>query len=210
MTLFQEIASSVEKLEGEKAETLVKKALEDGADPHEVLQNGIVKGLRGVGEKFEKGDYFLLELQEGGDLAGVLIPLVMEKMDATQSETKANVVLATVKGDLHDIGKNLVSLQLSLNGYKVHDMGINVPTMEIINKAKEVDANVIALSSLLLVTMHYQAELIRYLVEMGLRERFKVIIGGGPTTLEFADQIGADGWAPDAVQAVSVVDNLVL
>jgi len=81
--------------------------------------------------------------------------------------------------------------------------------MEIINKAKEFDAKVIALSSLLLVTMPYQAELIRYLVEMGLRERFKIIIGGGPTTQDFADQIGADGWAPDAVQAVSVVDNLV-
>jgi len=209
MNLFQEIAGSVERLEEEKAEALVKKALEDGADPHEVLQNGIVKGLRAVGEKFEKGDYFLLELQEGGDLAGLLIPLVMKKMDATQSETKANVVLATVKGDLHDIGKNLVSLQLSLNGYKVHDLGINVSTMEIINKAKEANAQVIALSSLLLVTMPYQAELIRYLVEMGLRERFKVIIGGGPTTQEFADQIGADGWAPDAVKAVGVLDSLV-
>jgi len=209
MTLFQEIANAVERLEEEKAEALVKKALNEGEDPQQVLQNGIVKGLRAVGEKFEKGDYFLLELQEGGDLAGLLIPLVMEKIDTTQSQTKANVVLATVKGDLHDIGKNLVSLQLSLNGYKVHDLGINVPTMEIINKAKEFDAKVIALSSLLLVTMPYQAELIRYLVEMGLRERFKIIIGGGPTTQDFADQIGADGWAPDAVQAVSVVDNLV-
>jgi len=207
--MLQEIANSVERLEGEKAGTLVKQALSEGADPHEVLQDGIVKGLRAVGEKFEKGDYFLLELQEGGDLAGLLIPLVMEKIDATQSEAKANVVLATVKGDLHDIGKNLVSLQLSLNGYKVHDLGINVSTMEIINKAKEFNAEVIALSSLLLVTMPYQAELIRYLVEMGLREKFKVIIGGGPTTQEFADQIGADGWAPDAIQAVGVLDNLV-
>lgn len=206
---IQEIAEAVEKLEEDKAVALVTDALNEGTDPQEVLQEGIVKGLRAVGDKFEKGDYFLLELQEGGDLADKLIPLVMEKMDSEQTQTKATVVLATVKGDLHDIGKNLVSLQLSLNGYKVHDLGINVPTMDIINKAKEVNADVIGLSSLLMVTMPYQAEVMRYLGEMGLRDKFKVIIGGGPTTQEFADQIGADGWAPDAVQAVGVVDKML-
>jgi len=206
---IKEIADAVEKLEEEKAVALVTDALNEGAAPQEVLQEGVVKGLRAVGDKFEKGEYFLLELQEGGDLAGLLIPLVMEKMSADQIETKATVVIATVKGDLHDIGKNLVSLQLSLNGYKVTDLGINVPTMDIINKAKEANAEVIALSSLLMVTMPYQAEVIRYLTEMGLRDKFKVIIGGGPTTREFAEQIGADGWAPDAVQAVGVVDNML-
>lgn len=206
---IQEIAEAVEKLEEDKAVALVTDALNEGVDPQEILQEGIVKGLRVVGDKFEKGEYFLLELQEGGDMADRLIPLVMEKMSADQIETKATVVIATVKGDLHDIGKNLVSLQLSLNGYKVNDLGINVPTMDIINKAKEANAEVIALSSLLMVTMPYQAEVIRYLSEMGLRDKFKVIIGGGPTTREFAEQIGADGWAPNAVQAVGVVDNIL-
>jgi methylmalonyl-CoA mutase cobalamin-binding domain/chain len=206
---IKEIAEAVEKLEEDKAVALVNKALNEGTDPQDILQEGIVKGLRVVGDKFEKGEYFLLELQEGGDLAGQLIPLVMEKMGSDQIEPKATVVIATVKGDLHDIGKNLVSLQLSLNGYKVNDLGINVPTMDIINKAKEANAEVIALSSLLMVTMPYQAEVIRYLTEMGLRDQFKVIIGGGPTTGEFAEQIGADGWAPDAVQAVGVVDNML-
>ncbi len=204
-----EIADAVEKLEEDKAVALVVDALNKGADPQEILQEGIVKGLRAVGDKFEKGEYFLLELQEGGDLADKLIPVVMEKMSSDQIETKGTVVIATVKGDLHDIGKNLVSLQLSLNGYKVNDLGINVPTMDIINKAKEADADVIALSSLLMVTMPYQAEVIRYLTEMGLRDNFKVIIGGGPTTREFAEQIGADGWAPGAVKAVGVVDNML-
>ena len=205
----QEIAEAVEKLEEDKAVARVVDALNKGVDPQEILQEGIVKGLRVVGDKFEKGEYFLLELQEGGDLADRLIPLVMARMNTDQIKTKATVVIATVKGDLHDIGKNLVSLQLSLNGYKVNDLGINVPTMDIINKAKEVDAEVIALSSLLMVTMPYQAEVIRYLSEMGLRDKFKVIIGGGPTTREFAEQIGADGWAPNAVQAVGVVDNIL-
>ncbi len=206
---IQEIAEAVEKLEEDKAVALVTDALNEGVDPQEILQEGIVKGLRVVGDKFEKGEYFLLELQEGGDMADRLIPLAMEKMSAAQIKTKATVVIATVKGDLHDIGKNLVSLQLSLNGYKVNDLGINVPTMDIINKAKEANAEVIALSSLLMVTMPYQAEVIRYLSEMGLRDKFKVIIGGGPTTREFAEQIGADGWAPNAVQAVGVVDNIL-
>jgi methylmalonyl-CoA mutase cobalamin-binding domain/chain len=206
---IKEIADAVEKLEEDKAISLVTDELNKGAEPQEVLQEGIVKGLRAVGDKFEKGDYFLLELQEGGDLADKLIPMVMEKMSSEQAQAKATVVIATVKGDLHDIGKNLVSLQLSLNGYKVNDLGINVPTMDIINKAKEVNAEVIALSSLLMVTMPYQAEVIRYLSEMGLRDKFKIIIGGGPTTQEFAEQIGADGWAPDAVRAVGVVDNML-
>ena len=206
---IQEIADAVEKLEEDKAVALVTDALNEGVNPQEILQEGIVKGLREVGAKFEKGEYFLLELQEGGDLADKLIPVVMEKMSPNQIKAKATVVIATVKGDLHDIGKNLVSLQLSLNGYKVNDLGINVPTMDIINKAKEANAEVIALSSLLMVTMSYQAEVIRYLTEMGLRDQFKVIIGGGPTTREFAEQIGADGWAPDAVQAVDVVDNML-
>ncbi len=206
---IKEIADAVEKLEEDKAISLVEDELNRGTEPQEVLQEGVVKGLRAVGDKFEKGDYFLLELQEGGDLADKLIPMVMEKMSSEQAQAKATVVIATVKGDLHDIGKNLVSLQLSLNGYKVNDLGINVPTMDIINKAKEVNAEVIALSSLLMVTMPYQAEVIRYLSEMGLRDKFKIIIGGGPTTQEFAEQIGADGWAPNAVQAVGVVDNIL-
>ena len=205
---IQEIAEAVERLEEDKAVSLVKDELDKGTNPQDVLQEGIVKGLKAVGDKFEKGDYFLLELQEGGDLADKLIPLVMGKMSSEQVKTKATVIMATVKGDLHDIGKNLVSLQLSLNGYKVHDLGINVSTMDIINKAKEANADVIGLSSLLVVTMPYQAEVIRYLMEMGLRDRFKVIIGGGPTTREFAAQIGADGWAPDAVQAVGVLNNM--
>ena len=206
---IQEIAEAVEKLEEDKALDLVNNALDAGADPMEVLQDGIIKGLKAIGDKFEKGEYFLLELQEGGDLAEKLIPMVKEKMRSDQASTKAVVVMATVKGDLHDIGKNLVSLQLSLNGYKVHDLGINVPTMDIINKAKELNAQVIGLSSLLLVTMPYQAEVIRYLSEMGLRDKYKVVIGGGPTTKEFADQIGADGWAPDAVKAVGVIDSIL-
>jgi len=114
-----------------------------------------------------------------------------------------------VKGDLHDIGKNLVIMQLSLNGYKVHDMGMDNPAMNIINKAKEVEADVIGLSALLLSTIPAQGEVIQNLKELGLREKYIVVVGGGATTQKWATQIGADGWGVDAVQAVAVIDQLV-
>ena len=206
---IQDIADAIEKLEGARAEALVKEALEEGANPWQVLQEGIIKGIKAVGDKFGKGEYFLLELQEGADLAERLVPLVKPRLSSEQVKPKGTIVMATVKGDLHDIGKNLVIMQLSLNGYQVHDMGMDNPAMNIINKAKEVKADVIGLSALLLSTLPCQAEVIKTLKDLGLRDKFRVIIGGGVTTQAWADEIGADGWGADAVQAVAVVDKLL-
>jgi methylmalonyl-CoA mutase cobalamin-binding domain/chain len=206
---IQDIADAIEKLEGARAEELVREALKAGANPWQVLQEGIVKGIKAVGDKFGKGEYFLLELQEGADLAQRLVPLVKPQLSSEQAKPKGIVVMATVKGDLHDIGKNLVIMQLSLNGYQVHDMGMDNPAMNIINKAKEVKADVIGLSALLLSTLPCQAEVIRTLKDLGLRDKYRVVIGGGVTTQAWADEIGADGWGADAVQAVEVVDRLL-
>lgn len=206
---IQDIAEAIEKLEGARAEELVREALKEGANPWQVLQEGIVKGIKAVGDKFGKGEYFLLELQEGADLAERLVPLVKPRLSSEQVKPKGTIIMATVKGDLHDIGKNLVIMQLSLNGYQVHDMGMDNPAMNIINKAKEVKADVIGLSALLLSTLPCQAEVIKTLKDLGLRDRFRVIIGGGVTTKAWADEIGADGWGADAVQAVAVVDKLL-
>ena len=206
---IQDIADAIEKLDGARAEELVREALKEGANPWQVLQEGIVKGIKAVGDKFGKGEYFLLELQEGADLAERLVPLVKPQLSSEQVKPKGIVVMATVKGDLHDIGKNLVIMQLSLNGYQVHDMGMDNPAMSIINKAKEVKADVIGLSALLLSTLPFQAEVIRTLKDLGLRDKYRVVIGGGVTTQAWADEIGADGWGADAVQAVVVVDKLL-
>jgi methylmalonyl-CoA mutase cobalamin-binding domain/chain len=206
---IQEIAEAIERLDGARAEELVREALKEGANPWQVLQEGIVKGIKAVGDKFGKGEYFLLELQEGADLAERLVPLVKPQLSSEQVKPKGIVVMATVKGDLHDIGKNLVIMQLSLNGYQVHDMGMDNPAMSIINKAKEVKADVIGLSALLLSTLPFQAEVIRTLKDLGLRDKYRVVIGGGVTTQAWADEIGADGWGADAVQAVVVVDKLL-
>ena len=206
---IQEIAEAIERLDGARAEELVREALKEGANPWQVLQEGIVKGIKAVGDKFGKGEYFLLELQEGADLAERLVPLVKPHLSSEQVKPRGIVVMATVKGDLHDIGKNLVIMQLSLNGYQVHDMGMDNPAMSIINKAKEVKADVIGLSALLLSTLPCQAEVVRTLKDLGLRDKYRVVIGGGVTTQAWADEIGADGWGADAVQAVVVVDKLL-
>ena len=204
-----EIAAAIEQLEDAKAEELVKEALNEGADPWDIMQEGIVKGIRAVGDRFAKGEYFLLELTYGAELAEKLVSLVKPKLTTEQSKPRGTVIMATVKGDLHDIGKNLVIMQLSLNGYKVHDMGMDNPSMNIINKAKEVEADVIGLSALLLSTIPAQEEVIQNLKELGLREKYLVVIGGGATTQKWSTQIGADGWGADAVQAVAVIDRLM-
>ncbi len=210
MGVVEEIYNAVESLDEEKAEKLVRDALEKKVNPVDIINEGVVKAIKSVGDKFEKQEYFLLELQRGADLAEKLINIVAPHMPKEEIKIKGKIVIATVKGDLHDIGKNLVTLQLSLAGYDVVDMGIDQSTMAIINKAEEVKANIIGLSSLMLTSMPNQAELIKYLLDLGLREKYMVIIGGGPTTKQWADQIGADGWGANAVEAVKVVDELIL
>jgi methanogenic corrinoid protein MtbC1 len=209
MELTDKIRESVMDMEEDRAQALVKEAIEKGVNTLDILNRGIVAGLEGVGEKFERGEYFLLELQLAGELAQNLISLVKPHLTAEEAQAKGTVVMATVKGDLHNIGKNMVTLQLSLSGYQVHDMGIDQATMDIIDRAQQVNADVIGLSALLQTTMPNQAEVIQYLKELELRERFKVIVGGGNTNQLYADLIGADGWAENAVQAVQVVNSLL-
>ena len=119
------------------------------------------------------------------------------------------VVIGTVKGDIHDIGKNIVAFLLEVNGFDVYDVGKEVSPMEFIERAEAVDAEIIALSSLMSTTMAYQAETIRYLEELGQREKYKVLVGGGPTSESWAEEIGADGWAKDAHGAVELVKELL-
>ena len=209
MELIDSIRQAVEALEEDRAEALVKEANEKGLEPLAIVQDGIVAGISAVGKKFEQGQYFVLELEQGGELAQRLVALVEPRLSPGETASKGTIVMATVKGDLHDIGKSLVSLMLSLAGYDVRDMGVDQATMSIISEAQRAQADIIGLSSLMLVSMPVQMELIRYLNDMGIREKFKVIVGGGPTNQGWADHIGADGWAPDAVEAVELVSKLM-
>jgi methanogenic corrinoid protein MtbC1 len=208
MELLDDVRDAIVVVDQDRAVGLVNEANEKGVDPNAILQEGIVAGMSILGEKFAKGEYFLLELSDGSKLATRLIDMVRPRLTAGVAPTKGTIVMTTVNGDLHEIGKTLVSLMLTAAGYEVHDLGCDQPTMTVIDRAKGVNADMIGLSSLMLTTMPSQMEVIRYLRDMRLRDNFKVIIGGGPTSLGWADHIGADGWAPDAIEVVKVVNRL--
>ncbi|MEL7563691.1 MAG: corrinoid protein [Dehalobacterium sp.] len=205
--MLEKITDAIRELEKDKAIGLIKKALDSGIAPLDIINKGVIVGIKQVGDLFEKEEYFLPELMMVGDLAKEIMNY-MEPFLPPKTEGNKKVVVASVEGDLHDLGKNLVVLMMQTGGYEVLDLGIDVPLQTIINKATEFGATVIGLSALMVTTMPNQRALINQLKDAGLRDKFKVIVGGAPTTQEWADQIGADGWALDAAQSVKLLDKL--
>ena len=187
----------------------VTAALGGGEDPLGLLQEGVIKGLERIGEQFEAGEYFLGELILGGEIAEKCIALIDPHLPKGRGAPRGVVVIGAVQGDMHDLGYALVAKRLELAGFEVHSMGVDVAPMTFIDKAREVDADVIGLSSFLVTTIPGCSEVLDYLRDMGLRERFKVIVGGGATTEETADELGADGWAENAVAAAALCEGLV-
>lgn len=204
----EEITKAVEELDESKAEALVMEALVRGFDPDRVLQ-AVVAGLKALGRRFERKEYFVLELMEGGEIGRKLVDVITPYLPPREGVQPARVVIGSVKNDIHDIGKSLVTTQLRISGFEVYDLGVNVASMVFIDKAREVGADIIALSAFTTMTMVSFKEVLDYLRDMGLRGRYKVIIGGGTTSMAFAKQIGADGWAPDAVEAVTLCESMV-
>jgi corrinoid protein of di/trimethylamine methyltransferase len=192
------------------------KALEAGLDPQYILSQGLMAGANIVGERFETGELFLPELMLTGRALKSAMTLLEPALQAKYSDDPNSnidtgvVVIATVQTDIHDIGKNIVSSMLMAAGFQVQDMGVDVPIKSIIDKAQEVNANIIASSALLTTSMPVIRDLIRLLDAMGERDRFKVMVGGASITPEFAKQIGADGTAPNAIQAIQVAKRLVI
>jgi len=197
------------KLESDKTVSMVKEALEAGLDPVAVLQEGIVAGLQEVGRKFGAGDYFLAELMMAGKLGESCIEIITPHLPEQTGTKKGVVVIGAVEGDLHDIGYSLVANQLQLAGFEVHKLGVNIPSMTFVDKAKELNADIIGLSAFLVTTIPNCGEVVNYLKDMGLRDKFKVIIGGAETNKEKAEALGCDGQADDAVEAVSVCEKLM-
>ena len=202
------IADALERLDDTTVD-LVRDALAGGGDPLAVIQQGIVVGIRRCGEKLAEYEYGVPELMVAGEIARDCIEVVRPHLDTAGTASKATVVVASVQGDVHELGKNLVALLLELEGYRVVDLGVDVPPMTIIDKAMEVGAALIGLSSLMVTTMPAQQELITYPRDTGLRDRFRVVVGGAPVSQEWADSIDADGWAPDALSAVRLVERLL-
>ena len=186
-----------------------KQVIEKGIDPVEAIEKGLSKGAIAVGEKFDKMEIFLTGLMMAADAMkagmGVLLPHVSKE----KIVKKGTVVSGTVKGDIHDIGKNILVALLRANGFDVYDLGVDVSTSKFIEEAEKVKADIITLSALMSSTIGGQEDVIDYLKETGKREKFIVMVGGGPTTREWVEEIGADGWAETATEAIKLASELI-
>ena len=197
---------------GDKAAAvaLAADAVRSGADLLEVIEKGYVPGLQKVGELWEQGDYFLPELISSAEAMKAAMAVLEPELDRKKIEarTGGKVVIGTVEGDIHDIGKNLVASMLQAGGFEVFDLGADVKLERFVEKAEAVGAQIICLSALLTTTMTNQKRLIGLLRDRGLRDKYKVLVGGAPASLKWADEIGADGYAENAVAAVKLVRTI--
>jgi 5-methyltetrahydrofolate--homocysteine methyltransferase len=209
MAYLEDITKAV--YDGDEAKTaeLVQKAVNDGKNPQEILDKGLVQGLRDCGASFEKGQKFIPEMLMSSECMKVAMkiikPLLVGKAD---TEGSGRVILATVEGDVHDIGVELVATMLETAGFKVKFMGADVPTSDIIAAVKAEKPQILGLSALLSNTMDVMPVVLSALKKEGLRDSVKVMIGGAPVKQDFCDEIGADGWAYDASSAVPKAKQL--
>ena len=210
-----EIVKNPGKVSKENIEKKIELVIEKGINPIDVLNNGLLKGLREIGDQFGRGDAFLPELMGAANIVEkamkILKPQILKlKLEKGLSMKRSGViVIGTVQGDIHDLGKNIVATMLKTYGFEVYDIGVNVPVDTFIAKALHFNANIIGTSALLTTTLYEQKKLIETLREKGLKGRFKVVVGGAPVTEDWAKNIGADGFAENAFEAVKVVSELI-
>lgn len=208
--LFKKLAQAVIDGEPEDAEALAQQAVEQGVDPLACINQGLMVGIQKVGELFSSGEYFLPELIIGADaMKQALDVLEPTLMGDQKREVVGKVVIGTVKGDLHEIGKTLVATMLTANGFKVTDIGVDKSPEEFIAAIRAEDADLVGSSALLTTTMLQQKKLIEAITEAGLRDKVKIMVGGAPVTESFAKEIGADGYAEDAISAVDLAFRLI-
>jgi len=197
--------------DGDEVKKMIEMALQANINPLEFITDVLTPAIQEMGQRFQRGDIFLPQLVMAADAMLFALEIIKPELTARQIErpVMGKVVIGTVQGDLHDIGKNIVASMLISRGFEVVDMGVDVKNEHFIRKATEENADIIAMSSLMTVTMPYQRELIRDLKDLNLRDRFKVLVGGGPITHAWADSIGADGFAENAARAPEVALRLV-
>ena len=188
---------------------LTQKALDTGIDPIDILEKGISEGAQTVGEQFEKMEIFLTELMLSGEAMMAGLEVVIPKLKTEDVPQKGKVVVGTVRGDVHEIGKNIFKSLLVANGFEVSDIGVDVPTSKFVEEAEKIKADIIAVSALMTSTLGGQKDVIDFLEQTGDREKYIVMVGGGPTNQVWADEIGADGFAETAPEAVRVATKLI-
>ena len=209
MDLFQEIADNVEKGDANAVKSLVDKAVADKTAPGDILNNGLVAGMGTIGEKFKNNEVFIPEVLIAARAMKAGLEIIKPLLAEVKTESKGKIAIGTVKGDLHDIGKNIVCIMLEGAGYDVVDIGIDISKEKFLETVEKENVDIIGLSSLLTTTMTYMKEIIDTVNQSGLKDKVKIIIGGAPVTQDYAGQIGADGYAPDAATAVDVVKQLL-
>jgi dimethylamine corrinoid protein len=205
---LKELSESVVEMDEDRAVAAAKAALEDGIDPYDAIQFGLAHGMERAGQLFEEEEYFIPELLMCSD--AMYAGLEVLKPHLTRiGENKGTVVIGVIEGDTHDIGKNMVRIMFETGGFIVHDLGRDVPPQRFVDKAREVNADIIALSTLMTTTMDGMGSVIRILNDSNQREGIKVMVGGGPISPGFAKKIGADGYAVNAAEAVRVARELI-
>lgn len=212
--IYDEIKEAIIDGDEDLAVELAERVVEEKIDAVEAVQNGFIKGIEEVGKNWLNGEAFLPDVMMAADAMSAGMEILEPALAAAEGEDnsyedKGKIILGTVEGDIHDIGKNIVGALLTAAGYKVYDIGIDKKAEDFVEKAKEVDAKIIAASALLTTTMPAQSALVNYLDENNLRGQYKIIIGGGPTSSKWAEEIGADGWAETADEAVQLCKQLL-
>ncbi len=204
-----ELYDAILKGNAKKAEEVTKAALAAGVDPGELVQKYMIPAMDEVGKRFECNDYFVPELLIAARAMKTSLALIAPHLARAGAEPAGRVVIGTVQGDLHDIGKNLVASMLEGGGFQVVDLGVDVPPQKFVEAAKQKEGTIVALSALLTTTMTMMKAVIEALAKAGVRDKTRVMIGGAPITQQYADEIGADGYGDNASSAVSLARKLV-
>lgn len=206
--LFEELALAVLEMEEEKTISLSKEALEEGIDPVDIIEKGLSEGMTRAGELFEEEEYFVPELLMCADAMNAGIDFIRPHIKIDANTVRKKAIIGVIEGDTHDIGKNLVKLMMDNAGFEMIDLGRDIPAQQFVDRAKEVEADLICISSLMTTTMDNMAEVIQRLETEGIRGKFKVMVGGGPISSAFAKDIGADGYSANAAEAVRLARTL--
>lgn len=207
--VLQKLFDAVLEGDFDGVKTNVTAALEAGLDPNAILNDGMIAAMREVGVRFEAGEYYVPEMLIAARAMQSGMTLLKPHLQKTEQKSNGRVLMGTVKGDLHDIGKNLVGLMLEGAGYEIIDLGVDVPAEEFVKKAMELKPDIIGMSALLTTTMASMKTTLDALDAAGLRRNIKVIVGGAPVTEAYAQHIEADGFSPDASRAVNLVNELL-
>ena len=205
---FNAIQDSLVNCDQSKLMGLVNSALSAGTPASDILNQGLIAGMDIVGEKMESGDMFIPEVLMAAQVMGSCVEILKPLLGEGEGQAGASVLIGTVKGDLHDIGKNLVAMMMESAGMEVHNLGVDIAPEEFVAQIKEKNAQIVCLSALLTTTMPMMKQTVDAIVEAGLRDQVKIMVGGAPVTKAFADEIGADGFAADAGSASKLAKSI--